>query len=330
MTEYSGLVLLAAASWTAYAIEVVVLGLYYHMYLTSRHAMASAFAKTVLLLFSLAGFTATLYTAAMLTMNPLILVAATAVLTGAYISRRLGVKPCREIVEKMVEGYRILVCKEGKPNAYTVDGKIVVGEMLLKHLEPDELEALIQHEKAHNKTLLETTATLTSILWLYVIAAILAAVYATTLTGTLEQTIYTMTILYPQAATATLAATILSWITEHEADRKAAENTGPKPLAKLLIKTHILLETHRQGTINLIQKLHLETNTPKQCKTTPLQAILTLLAASLNHPKWITEYTRNPQHPTHPPPIQRITHITCTTQTKNTTKQTNHTLNSFP
>jgi len=214
--------------------------------------------------------------------------------------RRLYFYRCLEKWEEEVDGIKFIVCRSRVVNAWrSQDGRIYVSLPLKEALSKEELKAIIHHERGHAK---HSRLTL---LYSFVITIWVLSILAVPLLVTLQREISLSSILIALyllflGASLTLSAMMISWISEHEADREAIEGAGPHSFMTAMIKVEIygsfgkFLDDVKVKDAEEIKKV-------VDASTQPRQILLTLLKYSWNFPKWILDLFTSPLYRTHPP-----------------------------
>jgi len=207
---------------------------------------------------------------------------------------------CFEKWEEELDGIRFIVCRNRVVNAwYSRDRRIYVSLPLKEMLSKEELKAVIHHELGHAKHgKLTLLGYIVNIYWIE--AVITIALLVTLLQEASASSILTVLFLLLLGASITLPAMIISWISEHEADREAIRGTDPYHFMTMMIKIHVygsfgeFLDDVKVKDVEELKRV-------VDALTQPGRILLTLLKYSWNFPKWILDLFTSPQYQTHPP-----------------------------
>jgi len=230
-----------------------------------------------------------------------ILVAIIIVVAVVLVVRKLYFLRCLEEWEEELDGIKFTVCHNRVVNAWysEKDKKIYVSLLLKEMLSKEELKAVIHHELGHGKHgRLSSLESVVNSNWIWAVTTI--ALLVTLLYKTSVSSILTALFLLLLGASLTLPAMMISWISEHEADREAIRGTDPYHFMTMMIKIHVygsfgeFLDDVKVKDVEELKRV-------VDASIQPGRIFLTLLKYSWNFPKQIQDLFTSPQYQTHPP-----------------------------
>jgi len=296
-----------------YLIMLIELSRNYRSYLLSSSSHAAKRKARLILVISVITFYAFLLFIVILLWSTIILIAfllrliiltvfviIPAVIVLAFLVRQLYFSRCLEKWEEELDGIKFVVCRSEVFNAWrSQDGRIYVSLPLKKALSKEELKAIIHHELGHAKhsrlTLLYSFV-ITIWIWLITDVALLVTLQREISLSSILIALYLLFL----GASLTLSAMMISWISEHEADREAIEGAGPRSFMTAMIKFEIY-RWFRKFLDDVKVKDAEEIKKVVDASVQPRKILLTLLKYSWNFPKWILDLSTSPQYQTHPP-----------------------------
>ena len=299
--------------WLAYLTIVFLTTLYYKVYLTSNDKEWLRIVRLILIGFSVAIFCyatcGVIYTVFKLPAPFILTTSLIAIISIVFYTKKVGTTCTCETVEKHeISDVEYYVCYADTVNAWYnyKTKKIYISNKLRDKLTYDEIKAVVHHEEGHARNkLLNRLSALIFGLWVFTIAIIMfLLIILREASLTLSQTVVGISGMLAIAAIITLPAVTISWITEHESDRRALEMVGLKPIVNALVKVHIYGVLENTGFMEAIKSCQIKDaeDLMEKNEIIPFKHLFKILLwHSLNYPKWISEYIQKPVYYTHPP-----------------------------
>jgi len=213
---------------------------------------------------------------------------------------------CSEEWEEELDGIKYVVCGNRDVNAWYdwSNKRIYISRPLKEALSREELKAVIYHELGHAKhSRLVWLRQIIDSYWIW--STVFIALLVTFLHGISLSSILIVPFLLFLGASLTLSAMMISWISEHEADKEAVRGTGLYNFITAIIKVHVyasfweFLDDVEVKNVEEIKKV-------VDASIKHHRIILMLLKYSWYFPKWILDLFANPLYQTHPPPQLRL------------------------
>ena len=217
---------------------------------------------------------------------------------------------CIKEEDASIEGINYKICYTDVVNAWyhPKKRKIYVSNKLHEVLERDELKAILLHEQGHAESkILELLSVSTMFLWYWGLSLIFTVIYLIYSANLFKiASVVTLILLIPPL---TLIAIMASWISEHEADVKALEETNVQTIASALVKSHAYNALQRY--MKYIESVKFDDQAIVSKPEVSFKIVLWELFKQgfLKAPLGLLEFLKNPVYTTHPPLELRLAKV---------------------
>jgi len=220
---------------------------------------------------------------------------------------------CIKEEDASIEGINYKICYTDVINAWyhPKKRKIYVSNKLHEVLERDELKAILLHEQGHAESkILKLFNVSAMLLWYWglslIFTVIRLVVYSVPANLFKIASVVTLILLIPPL---TLIAIMASWISEHEADVKALEETNVQTIASALVKSHAYSALQRY--MKYIESVKFNDQAIVRKPEVSFKIVLWELFKQgfLKAPLELFEFLKNPVYTTHPPLELRLAKV---------------------
>ena len=235
------------------------------------------------------------------------------ILVVVSFSLRARIVKCIKEEDASIEGINYKICYTDVINAWyhPKKRKIYVSSKLHEVLERDELKAILLHEQGHAESkILKLFNVSAMLLWYWglslIFTVIRLVVYSVPANLFKIASVVTLILLIPPL---TLIAIMASWISEHEADVKALEETNVQTIASALVKSHAYSALQRY--MKYIESVKFNDQAIMSKPEVSFKIVLWELFKQgfLKAPLGLLEFLKNPVYTTHPPLELRLAKV---------------------
>jgi len=232
------------------------------------------------------------------------------ILVVVSLSLRARIVKCIKEEDASIEGINYKICYTDVVNAWyhPKKRKIYVSNKLHEVLERDELKAILLHEQGHAESkILELLSVSTMFLWYWGLSLIFTVIYLIYSANLFKiASVVTLILLIPPL---TLIAIMASWISEHEADVKALEETNVQTIASALVKSYAYSALQRYTKYIESVKFNDQAIVSKPEVSFKIVLWELFKQGFLKAPLELFEFLKNPVYTTHPPLELRLAKV---------------------